>query len=116
MTTYTKVMFSSSTNGKSILLSGTATPGTMIHTPPTGTSGFDEVWLYGMNTSTTPTKVTLEWGETTAPNGNIEVTIPGEAGLVLIVPGLVIQNSLPIRAFAGTANVITILGFINRIT
>jgi hypothetical protein len=41
-----------------------------------------------------------------------------EAGLVTVAPGLLIKGNatpLVIRAFAGTANVITIHGFVNQI-
>jgi hypothetical protein len=61
-------------------------------------------------------KLTLEWGEATAPDGNIEINIGAEGtGLVLVAPGLLLQNSLVIKAFAGTADVITLTGYVNRI-
>lgn len=105
--------------GLAILVAATATAGTAIHTASTTTTTIDEVWLYAQNTSTSAVKLTIEWGETTAPNGHIELTIAAEAGLVLVVPGLLLQGNATarvVRAFAGTANVITIHGFVNRIT
>ena len=60
-------------------------------------------------------KLTLEWGEATAPNGNIEQTVPAESGLMLLVPGLLLQNGLTVKAFAGTTNVIVIHGYANKI-
>jgi len=60
--------------------------------------------------------LTLEWGEATAPDGNIEVTIPGESGLFLVVPGLLLTNSLVVKVFAAVTNVVIIHGFVNRIT
>lgn len=115
MATFTKTLLSGSTNGKAILVSATASPGTTIHTAVTGTSSLDEIWLYAVNSSAGDVKLTIEWGETTAPNGNIELTIPPESGLTLVVPGLLLQNSLVVRAFADTANVICIHGYVNRI-
>lgn len=115
MATFTKILLSGSTNGKAILVSATASPGTTIHTAVTGTSSLDEIWLYAGNSSSGDVKLTIEWGETTAPNGNIELILPGESGLTLIIPGLLLQNSLVIRAFANTANVICIHGYVNRI-
>jgi len=115
MATFTKLLLSGSTNGKAILVAATASPGTIIHTAVAGTSSLDEIWLYAVNSSDTPVKLTIEWGETTAPNGNIEVTIPGESGLTMVAPGLLLQNSLVVRAFADTANVICIHGYVNRI-
>ena len=80
-----------------------------------GTSALDEIWLYAVNSSASSVKLTIEWGEATAPDGNIEITIPAESGYTLVVPGLLLQNGLTIRAFAGTANVILINGYVNRI-
>ena len=51
-----------------------------------------------------------------SPDDLIEVTIPAENGLVLVVPGLILQNELVVAAFAGSANLIMISGFVNRIT
>ena len=112
-TTFTKVILSGSTNGKQIKIAASATPGTTIHTA--SATALDEIWLWAVNSSTTAVKLTIEWGEATAPDGNIEVTIPGEAGYLMVVPGLVLTNSLVVKAFAATANVILINGYVNRI-
>ena len=116
MATYAKQLLSGSTNGKGILVVATATAGTTIHTAVSGTSDLDELWVYAVNSSDTDVKLTLEWGEATDPNGNIEQTVPTESGLMLLVPGLLLQNSLVLKAFAGTTNVIVIHGYANRIT
>ena len=117
MATYTKVLLSGSTQGKGIKVVQTATAGTTIHTAVSGTSSIDEVWLYAHNTSSSAVKLTLEWGEATAPDGNIEINIGAEGtGLILIAPGIPLQNGLVIKAFAATANVINIFGYVNRIS
>ena len=113
---FTKQLLSGSTKGTSILVAATATLGTTVHTAVSGTSDLDEIYLYAVNSSSSAVKLTIEWGEATAPDGNIEYTVPAEDGLHLIVPGLLLQNSLVVTAFAGTTNVITIHGFVNRIT
>ena len=113
-TTFTKVVLSGSTSGRQILVVATATAGTTIHTA--NATALDEIWLWAVNSSTTAVKLTVEWGEATAPNGNIEVTVPGESGYLMVVPGLVLTGSLVVRAFAGTANVILVNGYVNRIT
>jgi hypothetical protein len=118
MTTFTKLTLSASTDGRAIKVAATATPGTTIHTGPSSASEIDEVWLYAMNTDTTPRKLTVEWGGTSSPDDLIEITLPAEPGLVLIAPGLLIKgNATPllVRAFAATTNVITIHGYVNRI-
>ena len=115
MPTFSKTLLSGSTNGASTLVSASATPGTVIHTAQSGTSGLDEVWLYADNSSTSAVKLTVEFGGT-AEKDQIEISIAGESGLILVVPGLVLNNSLVTRAFAGTANVISISGYVNRIS
>jgi len=116
MATMEKRLLSGSTQGKGIKVAATGTAGDLVHAAVAGTSNIDEIWLYAVNSSGSSVKLTLEWGEATAPDGNIEVTIDGEAGLVLIAPGLLLQNSLEVRAFAGTGDLILIHGFVNRIT
>ena len=117
MATFSKQLLSGSTNGKAIKVVATATAGTTIHTAVSGTASFDEVWLYAHNSSAATVKLTLEWGEATAPDGNIEINIGAEGtGLVLVSPGILLQNSLVIKAFAGTANVVTLTGYVNRIS
>jgi hypothetical protein len=116
MATYTKQLLSGSTNGKQVKVVATSSPGTTIHTAPAGTTGFDEVWIYAVNSDTSSRKLTIQWGETASPDGLVELTIPAEAGYTLVIPGLLIQNSLVISAFAETDNVILINGFVNRIT
>ena len=116
MATFTKILLSGSTNGKAIKVAATATAGTTIHTAVSGSSSLDEVWLYAHNSSSASVKLTLEWGEATAPDGNIEINIGAEGtGLVLVSPGILLQNSIVIKAFADTANVITLTGYVNRI-
>ena len=115
MATFSKELLSGSTDGKAIKVVQTATAGTTIHTAHA--TAKDEVWLYAHNSSASTVKLTLEWGEATAPDGNIEINIGAEGtGLVLVSPGNILTNSLVVKAFAGTANVVTIVGYVNRIT
>lgn len=120
MASFSKQILSGSTDGKSILVAATATAGTLIHTGSSVATTLDEVWLYAMNTDTTARKLTIEYGGVTSPNDLIEITIQPEAGLTLIVPGLLIKgnasSALVVRAFAAAANVVTINGYVNRIT
>lgn len=115
MATFTKQKLSGSTDGKQIKVAATATAGTLIHTAVSGTTDFDEIWVYAVNTSAAAVTLTVEWGEVTAPDGNLIVSVPAQSGLLLVVPGLILQNGLVVRAFASTANVINIGGFVNRI-
>jgi hypothetical protein len=119
MATFTKNKLSGSTDGLAVKLTGTNTAGAVtVHTAVAGTTAgvFDEIWIYANNTSTSSVKLTIEWGTTTAADGNIEVTILPEAGLVTVVAGLILQNARVVKAFAGTADVILLTGFVNSIT
>lgn len=112
MSIYTKHVLSASTHGKMIKVAATSTPGTAIHTADA--TAQDELWIYAQNNHTADVLLTLEWGGTTAPDDNIIKTIPTKAGLILIVPGWILENALALKAFAGTTNVISIGGFVNR--
>jgi hypothetical protein len=116
MSTFTKVILSGSTNGRAIKVVAVATAGTTIHTTPAGTSSIDEVWLYAQNNHTSAVDLTIEFGGVSAPDDLIQMQIPSKSGLYLICPGLNLQNSLLVRAFASVANVISIQGFVNRIS
>tara|TARA_R100001086_G_C11642812_1_gene205005 strand:+ start:172 stop:525 length:354 start_codon:yes stop_codon:yes gene_type:complete len=116
MATYAKQKLSDSTNGRNIKVAATATAGTAIHTAVAGASDLDEIWLYACNTDSTDRKLTIEFGGTTAPDDLIEVTITAEAGWVLVCPGLLLQGGTLVKAFAASANVVNVNGFVNRIT
>lgn len=116
MATFGKQLLSGSTNGRLIKVAAVGTPGTLVHTAVAGAADADEVWLWAVNSDTTDRKLTIEYGGVVAPDDLIEVTVRAESGLVLIAPGLVLQNSLVVRAFAAAANVVMVGGFINRIT
>lgn len=116
--TAVKRKLSGSTDGKAILVAATATPGTTIHTAVAGTTAgtFDEIWLWAYNGHTASVVLTIEFGGATVPDQNIVVTIPFKEGLFAVVPGLILQNAMVVKAFAATTNVITISGFVNNMT
>ena len=119
MATFSKIALSGSTDGRMIKVVQTATAGTTLHTGSATATTFDEIWLYAVNSDSTARKLTIEWGGVSSPDDLIELSIAAESGLVLVSPGLVIKgNATPllVRAFAATANVINIAGYVNRIT
>ena len=119
MATFSKIVLSGSTDGRMIKVAATATAGTTIHTGSATATTYDEIWLYAVNSSATAVKLTIEWGGVSSPDDLIESTIVAESGLVLISAGLIIKGNatpLVVKAFAGTANVINIAGYVNRIT
>ena len=122
MATFTKLALQpagTTGTGLGVKVAATATAGTAIHTASATATTIDEIWLYAVNSSSASVKLTIEWGQADAPDGNIEVTVLPEAGLVTVIPGLLLQGNASakvVRAFAATANVIVMHGFVNRIT
>ena len=117
MATYLKKLLSGSTNGKQIKVVGTvAGSATTIHTAVSGTSSLDEIWLYAFNSSSSAVVLTVCFGGTTAPDNNIVLTVPAQAGRTLVCDGMLLQNSLVVSAFAASSNVIIIDGFVNAIS
>lgn len=118
MATVVKRLLSGSTNGKAIKVVQTATAGDTIHTAVAGTTAgtYDEIWLYAYNGHTASVALCIEFGGATVPDQNIILTIPNKTGLILVVPGLILQNGMVVKAFAAVANVVTISGFVNSIT
>lgn len=114
-TTYTKEILSASTDGTPILVTQTATPGDLIHTAGAGIFNKDEVWLWMVNNHTASVDVTVEFGSAAAKD-NIKFALDFKAGLFLIVPGEILQNSKTVNVFASVANVVSVHGFVNRIT
>ena len=118
MATFTKKILSGSTDGRAVKVAATSGTGTTIHTGSSTATTIDEIWLYAVNSSASSVKLTVQWGGTTDPDDLIELTVLAEAGLVTVAPGLVLKGNatpLVVHAFAATANVITIHGFVNQI-
>jgi len=112
-TAITRLPLSGSADGQGIKVAATGSPGTLVHAAHA--SATDEVWLWAVNSSASAVKLTVQFGGTTDPDDSIEATIAPESGLFLIVPGLVLSNSKVVRAFAGTANVLVVHGYVNRL-
>jgi hypothetical protein len=121
MATYSKLALQpagTTGTGLGIKVAATSGTGTAIHTASSTAATIDEIWLYAVNTSASSVKLTVQWGGTTAVDNEIELTVLPEAGLVTVVPGLLLQGNATarvVRAFAGTADVVVLYGFVNRI-
>lgn len=117
MATYSRLLLSGSTSGQPIKVVATATPGTLIHTAVAGASSFDEIYLWVTNTDTVTRTITIQWGGTTDPDNLIAkaYSITANSPPALIVPGLVLNGGLIVRAFASTANVLLVSGYVNEI-
>lgn len=118
MATFSRLLLSGSTNGRAIPVVATATAGTLIHTSVTGTSGFDELYLWASNVTASAATLTVEWGGVLDPGDHLvkAFSITANSGPVPIAVGQVLNNGLVCRAFSGTASAINITGFVNRIS
>jgi hypothetical protein len=115
-TTVSRIPLSGSTHGRGIKVAATSSAGDTIHTATASTSDCDVVTLYAYNSSASAVNLTLQWGGTTAVDDDIKLSIPATSGLTLVTPDMVLRNSLLVKAYAGTTNVVTIHGFVNRVT
>jgi len=121
MATFSKIHLSSSTDGRAIKVVATAigTSPTLIHTADTTATSYDEVWIYAQNNHTADVAVRIGFGGVTDPDDIIEYTVKTKGGLYLVVPGLILKGNatpLTVKASAGTTNVISLSGYVNRIT
>jgi hypothetical protein len=114
MATFSKLVLSGSTDGRMVLVAATATLGTTIHTAHA--TDQDEIWLWAVNADAVDRKLIIEFGGAMAPGDIIEFTVPAEDGLYQLVPGLILTNSLVCTAFCESTNVVSIGGYVNRIT
>jgi len=115
MATFSKEPLSGAIHGKGVLVAATTSPGTIIHTAQSSALTFDEIFLYAQNNHTADVQITIQWGGTSATDA-ITITIPYRDGMILIAPGLILRNSFSIRVYAPVANVITMFGYVNRMT
>lgn len=117
MATYSRLVLSGSTNGRNIPVAATATPGTLLHTAVSGTTSFDEVYLWAANVTGSAATLTVEWGGVLDPGDHMvkAVSIPANSPPIPIATGQVMQNGLVVRAFSGTGSAINITGYVNRI-
>mgnify|MGYP003110454067 FL=1 len=112
-----KQELSGGADGIGVKVAATASAGTTIHTANnvTGAGEYDEIYLYATNTNTSAETLVIQFGGTTSvDNDIINVIQPNET--ILVVPGLILQNSLVVKAYSTTANKVSIHGFVNRIT
>jgi hypothetical protein len=118
MPTYTKKILSGSTDGRPVLVAATASAGTVIHTGSSISTTLEEVWLYASNSTGVQRTLTVQWGGTTSPNDSITLFLPAQSGLTLVAAGLIIKGNatpLVVRAFADSANQVSIVGYVNEI-
>lgn len=108
-----KLVPTGSTSGKPIKIAASATPGTVFHTAHA--TALDEIYMFLSNSDSVDRDVTIEFGGVTAPDNQLSFIVPaGET--ILAIPGIPLTASLVCRAFASAANVVTMAGYVNRIS
>ena len=114
------IPFSGSTQGQAVLVAATSSAGTTIHTTGTSATIVDRISVWAYNAHSGDVLLTIEFGGATAPNQNIVQTITAKTGLMLVVDGLILLGNgsaaLTVKAFAATTNVITLSGYVMRVT
>lgn len=118
MATFSRLLLSGSTSGRAIPVAAAATPGTLLHTAITGSSGFDELYLWASNVTGSMATLTVEWGGVTDPGDHMtkSFNVPANSPPIPIATGQVLNGGLICRAFSGTASAINITGYVNRIS
>lgn len=106
---------SGSTDGKQIKVAANSSPGTTIHTATSTSGEYDRVFLWAYNSNTSDVILTIEWGGTTSDDRYSQL-IEFQKGLIYVVPGNVIANGLLVKAYAATADVIYLSGYVYRVT
>lgn len=109
--TATREYLSGAATGSQIKVVQTGSPGTTIHT----SGGEDEITLMANNQHTADVDLTIQWGGTSADDA-VVVTLAPKEGYEVIIPGAMLGGSKVIRAYAGTANVVFVNGYVNRIS
>ena len=113
---FVPMIASGSTDGRPIEVAAAATPGTVIHTCTAVADQLDEITLYAVGSSATARLLTIELGGATVSDDHIDVTIPAQDGLHLVLPPHRMGGGVIIRAFAAIADEINIVADVTRIT
>jgi len=115
MSAYSREFFTGTGDGTGLKVTSTTSGAAdTVHTVPS--DAVDEIWLYATNDHGSDLLLSVLFGDSDDPDDYIKKTIPSQDGLVLVVPGLVLDEGLRITAFAASANEVMIHGYVNRIT
>lgn len=116
MAVYTGAVLSGSSNGRPIPVAAVATPGTLIHTAPSGSVSFDEVYIWANNVTTATALLTVEWGGTAVGDHlTNSFPVPPNSLPIPIALGQRVQGAVAIKAFSATASAINITGYVNQV-
>ncbi len=117
--TETRIGFSAATNGATMTVNTTSAFSPMtVHTAVSGTTNWDDVWIWAANTDTVSRTISLYFGAHSSIGDQVvgSYDLPPGGAPVLICPGLFLQNSGVVEAYASIANKINLTGYVNRCT
>jgi len=117
--TETRIGFSAATNGATMIVNTTSAISPMtVHTTDPGTTNWDDVWIWAANTDTVSRTISLYFGAHSSIGDQVvgSYDLPPGGAPVLICPGLFLQNSGVVEAYASIANKINLTGYVNRCT
>src|SRR3990167_4040062 len=117
MAVYTRRLLSGSTSGRPIPVAANATPGTTLHAAVSGTTAFDEVYLWASNVTAASATLYVEWGGATDPGDHLvkNFSIGPNSGPVPVATGIVLNGNVSVAAFCTAASAINVTGYVNRI-
>tara|TARA_B100001094_G_scaffold9343_1_gene8333 strand:- start:17 stop:391 length:375 start_codon:yes stop_codon:yes gene_type:complete len=118
----TKILLSGGgTDGKPLQGSGSFQT---IHTASSTATDLDEVWLWACNISATDALLKIGWGSSGQVGTQSILTISKQAGLYLVVPGLLLKGNAGTPKIVNVetatsggspaANAINMVGYVNR--
>ena len=111
-------------DGNPISITTTSGNGSFIHDTSNDETKQDEVWLWATNVHTSDVQVTLHVGYLNSGSAAVTermiVTLPSKSGWTLLLQGIPLRSSgstpRRVAAFAGTADVVNVVGYVNRIS
>jgi len=115
--TETRIGFSAATNGATMTVNTTSAISPMtVHTTGPGIYNWDDIWIWAANTDTVSRTISLYFGAHSSLGDQVvgNYDLPPGGAPVLICPGLFLQNSGVVEAYASIANKINLTGYVNR--
>lgn len=112
----TKIGLSGSTNGRGIIVTGTASgSANTVHAAVSGTASWDEVWLWVASLSGSAATLTVQFGGTSTSD-EVRLEVPALGGPCLVIPGLILNNATTVKAFCATGgSLVNVFGYAHRI-
>lgn len=115
MATYYKAKLSGTTEGAPLKITAVSSTGAQtVHTctTSTGANVWDEIWLWAF-ANDTDDDVTIEYGSAST---KVKQRLNYNSGMVQIVPGMIGNGSLVVKAFKGsTGSEVFVGGFVNQV-